>query len=852
MRLVRALVVVLGGAVAVAACGTVGESVFVIPELDLDAGGVAETSTFVPPEFEGGGCQPRSCAALGVNCGPVPDGCGGVMDCGSCTSPEVCGGGGRPSVCGKNPCTPKTCLEQGANCGPVADGCGGMIASCGTCTVPDSCGGGGMPSRCGKPGADGGSACTPQTCAAAGANCGPVANGCGGLIASCGTCAPPPTCGGGGTPSVCGGTAGCVPLTCASAGKNCGPVADGCGGLIPSCGTCTAPSICGGGGVANVCGVTLPPCVGLCLKQVKCDGGADTTLSGTVLSPAGNLPIFDALVYVPNSPVAAFAPGVSCDQCSGLVSGTPLVSVKTGYDGKFVLKNMPAGTNIPLVIQLGKWRKQIVVPSVPACANTALTPAQTSLPKNKTEGDIPLTAISTGDLDGLECVLRKIGISDSEFTNPSGTGRIRFYFDNGSKINSSTPSVSTLVTNVVNDTAELSKYDIAIFECVGSEQIKTVAQKQNLQAYANKGGRVYGTHYGYVWFHDYAPWSTTATWVPETDAWPSATAFVDTTFPKGAAFAQWLGQPSVGALAFGGAAPPRVTIVEARHDVDDPLTAPTQGWLRTNAPEKSVQHLTFNTPWGKPANEQCGRVLYSDFHVTPTGKGSGGKYFPAECTTTPLTAQEKILAFMLFDLASCIQVDKPTCTKKTCATLTPPVGCGPAGDGCGGVIDCGPCTPPATCGGGGVPFQCGAPSCVKKTCVGLGVNCGLVGDGCGGSLDCGPCTVPGEICGGGGPSKCGGNPCTPRSCAAQGLECGLAGNGCGAAIDCGVCPPTKQCIGGKCLAPTCLPKTCAILGFDCGPAADGCGGLLSCGVCAKPGDTCGGGGSPNVCGNLLK
>jgi hypothetical protein len=37
------------------------------------------------------------------------------------------------------------------------------------------------------------------------------------------------------------------------AGANCGTLADGCGGLL-NCGACTAPDTCGGGGLANVCG----------------------------------------------------------------------------------------------------------------------------------------------------------------------------------------------------------------------------------------------------------------------------------------------------------------------------------------------------------------------------------------------------------------------------------------------------------------------------------------------------------------------------------------------------------------------------------------------------------------------
>ena len=76
--------------------------------------------------------------------------------------------------------------------------------------------------------------------------------------------------------------------------------------------------------------------------------------------------------------------------------------------------------------------------------------------------------------------------------------------------------------------------------------------------------------------------------------------------------------------------------------------------------------------------------------------------------------------------------------------------CGTTGDGCGGTLDCGDCTPPLTCGGGGTTGVCGeadANVCQPFTCG--TVACGEIGDGCGGTINCGDCAPP-QSCGGGG------------------------------------------------------------------------------------------------------
>ena len=239
------------------------------------------------------------------------------------------------------------------------------------------------------------------------------------------------------------------------------------------------------------------------------------------------------------------------------------------------------------------------------------------------------------------------------------------------------------------------------------------------------------------------------------------------------------------------------------------MVSPALRWMYLTTPAEPL-HFTFDTPFvANGASGTCGRVVYSDFHVENNSVSTTTQY-PNECTgSTTLTPQEKLLEYMLFDLTSC--VTPPTCTPLTCAAF--PGKCGVQGDGCGGVTaDCGTCTAPATCGGGGTPSVCGYPdggTCNPTTCTKLGFNCGQVGDGCGGTLNCGTCTSP-DTCGGGGKPNVCGYPdagCTPITCAAfPSTTCGEQGDGCGGhTVFCNPCTAPATCGGGGIARPVRLP-----------------------------------------------
>jgi hypothetical protein len=672
--------------------------------------------------------------------------------------------------------------------------------------------------------------CKPTTCEALGLNCGFVGNGCGEAM-DCGQCPEGQLCGGE-VANVCLAPPPCNAATgCGELGWECGIAVDDCGNTFD----CAAEGLACGeletciGGVDGpaVCQTAIGGEDGcdVCDAVPDCETAAQlTTLTGRVITPGredintGNqVGVPNAFVYVltNNDPalLPAFVDGIpadgeACDRCDGQDLGPVLVGATTDALGNFTLEgNIPVGKEFLLVTKVGRFRRAtpITLADTAACTTTPLDPLETRLPRGMADGvgvNIPRIAISTGDIDAMECVFEKMGVAHDEF-NVAGDGtnpeRVHLYGTDGAEMPAGNPEEDTLHA----DAARLLSYDMVVFDCQGGGYLNppAVLDLDNVLNYVNRGGRMFASHLSFQWIcrngevaYDAADPHATGM-APAAD-FPGCTTnqaqgdqtgvgLVSVGRPQANPekiqdFSAWLVNEGAAAMNTDGLY--EFTITQPR-DLAQSVGTSTEEFVYRGAdaepmmavggagdpmgmggapsvqpgpapnPGGSVQQFAFNTPYASPDEAACGRVAYSGFHVAPGSDGGftpfAGAVFPEHCSGD-LTPQEKVLLFMLFDLGACVgdPPEPPVCEPIMCLDVE--AECGLINDGCGAAVDCGPCPPGEVCGLI-EPNKCAA--CEPRTCEEAGVECGMVGDGCGGTLDC-QCPE-GLECGFAAPNKCG-------------------------------------------------------------------------------------------------
>jgi hypothetical protein len=158
------------------------------------------------------------------------------------------------------------------------------------------------------------------------------------------------------------------------------------------------------------------------------------------------------------------------------------------------------------------------------------------------------------------------------------------------------------------------------------------------------GGRVFGSHYHYVWTRDLIPeWQSTAVWTTSSHSGASPDN-IDTTHPEGMTFATWL--QNVGASTVFGKINLNDTITNA-----SAVNPPSTRWLYSSSATQQPYYLSFKTPVGTPEDMQCGKVVYAGMHINQA-TSTVDSSFPARCSAG-LTPDEKALIYLLFDLGAC-------------------------------------------------------------------------------------------------------------------------------------------------------------------------------------------------------
>src|SRR5207342_1284031 len=174
--------------------------------------------------------------------------------------------------------------------------------------------------------------------------------------------------------------------------------------------------------------------------------------------------------------------------------------------------------------------------------------------------------------DSLECLVRRLGITDKEITTDAQGGRIHLFSDTKATTGNTGVGVGSFDGNFgggmgdfsdsqklwgtsATDLGKLKDYDIVILSCEGAQHAETKPQAamDHLKSYADIGGRVFLSHWHNIWLEG----GTQAKTGTKPAVWDAIASFDDAgkdpgtgtkdtidenpvNNPKGVSFANWM------------------------------------------------------------------------------------------------------------------------------------------------------------------------------------------------------------------------------------------------------------------------------------------------------------------------
>ena len=400
-----------------------------------------------------------------------------------------------------------------------------------------------------------------------------------------------------------------------------------------------------------------------------CAAGTPTTIVGNVFAPNGVDPVPRVSVWVPSGALPAPKTGLSCDLCAAGSPPGAATATLTRTDGFFSLSGVAAGDSVTVVAELGRFRR-VTHMKVVACKQNVVpgdSPAHgLRLPGKDLElgpdDRAPHIAVATGDFDQIECVLKRMGFSQFDLYNDRNAG-------------TALPATVGEFAALLADAVKLATYQILVVNCTNAQfedAMALPATRKNLEAYVAGGGRLYATDWAYDVINQVPEFAPYICFVSGGVNGPSPMASCPTTSgtPKAAhstanydssaqitddGLRDWLLQ--IPNTLVNMVVPIRYNFVVvnqlgdmlhpgkvyAKGLAEDPLALPMFS--------KGVRPLTMTFDY-----KGCGRVHYSTYNTEPSDvvPDTAMARYPSCGGRTNFNAQERILEYLIFEVAQCI------------------------------------------------------------------------------------------------------------------------------------------------------------------------------------------------------